>query len=382
MTIHLKYGGSIAARTMGCPAWHRLSAEVPKGVGGSNPAADEGTLLHNCMEEVYSVEDADPLNFIGVREYNGITLTRDMVDEKLTPAIEAVEKIFEQHDIADWQCEPFVQIDEDIGGSIDLLAISADKKTVVVLDYKFGYHSVSVENNAQLLFYALAAATDKKTRDWFDSAEKIVLAVVQPNEDGDTLQTFDVTMDDVDNFETKYLAAVEASEDPQSVATAGAWCKYCPAHATCPVKTGAALKATRVNTITADRLAEYLPLAEEVLAWAAEVQKMAHEQLELGLAIKGYKLVAKRAMRVWNDTDAVEDKIRKAKKIKLEEGFDLKLKSPAQLEKVCKRKGIDFDSYTDYISSVSSGTTLAKESDPRPAAIPIQGLKQLNELNA
>lgn len=385
--IHLKFGGSTAARTMNCPAWLTLAEAAPAKSEGKNEAADTGTLLHNCMEEIYlSADDIDPNDMADKqlkegREYNGITLTTDMLRDKLYPAIECVDHILNDIDADDWDVEPFVKIDTDIGGSIDLLAISADKKTVLVLDYKFGFNSVDVENNDQLKFYALAAACDDSTREWFDQCETIVMAIVQPNDDGDDMQTWSMNMDDLDNFETDYLAAVEASEQPDAMPKSGSHCKYCPAMATCPVKTGAALKATRINELTADKLAEYLPLAAEVTAWAKEVNKVAHEQLELGTRINGWKLVNKRASRVWNDPTAVESKIRKAKKIKLEDGFDMKLKSPAQLEKKCKELKIDFKAYGEFISSVSSGTTLAKESDKRPAAIPVQGLAQLNEMH-
>ena len=61
MATHLKFGGSTAARTMGCPAWQRLAEDVPLTLdGGSNPAADEGTMLHNCMEEIYATGQYDP----------------------------------------------------------------------------------------------------------------------------------------------------------------------------------------------------------------------------------------------------------------------------------------------------------------------------------
>ena len=142
------------------------------------------------------------------------------------------------------------------------------------------------------------------------------------------------------------------------------------------------MAATRVNELNADKLAEYLPMAEEVEAWAKAVKKLAHEQLELGTSIKGYKLVNKRASRVWNDAKAVEEKVRKAKKIKLADGFNSVLKSPAQLEKVCKDLGIDFKkTYGPMLSSLSSGTTLAKESDKRSAVIPFAGIDQLNKMN-
>ena len=383
MAIHLKYGGSTAARTMGCPAWQRLSEEVPFTHDGSNPAADEGTMLHNCMEELYGPRsDATVALLLDEgREYKGQHLTQELVDTKLLPATEAMTELLDIHNITGWLVEPFVKIDDDIGGSIDFLGLSSDKKTLVVLDYKFGFVPVGVENNKQLLFYALAAATDPETMALFDAVDKVVLAVIQPNDNGDDLQTWEIDMDTVDRFETDYLNAVDLTEDPQAMPKSGSWCKYCPAHATCPVKTGVALKATRINELTADKLAEYLPMAEEVEAWAKEVKKLAHEQLEFGTPIKGYKLVNKRATRVWNDVSGVEKKVRLAKKIKLEEGFDLKLKSPAQMEKLCKEKKVDFKSYSQYISSVSTGTTLAKESDKRPAALPVQGLAQLNAMS-
>lgn len=380
---HLKFGGSTAARTMACPAWHGLSEQLPRVNEANNQdAADQGTLLHNVMEEYYGEKD------IGIgtqidegRHYKDQKLTQDLLEVKIKPAIRAVEKLLVDLDIPTWRVEPFVTIDADIGGSIDMLGLSDDKKTVLILDYKFGYNTVDVANNKQLQFYALAAATDQKTRGWFDECEKIVLAIIQPNDNGEDCQTWELDMDGLDNFETAYLDAVEASEDADPLPASGSHCRYCPAHAICPVKTGAALKANRVNDITADKLAEYLPLAEEVIAWAKEVQKLAYEQMELGVAVDGYKLVNKRASRVWNDISAVGEKIRKARKIKIEDGFDLKLKSPAQLEKTCKKLDVDFKAYTKYISSVSSGTTIAKASDPRPAALPITGLAQLNAMN-
>jgi hypothetical protein len=380
MTQHLKFGGSSAARTVGCAAWLSLSDDMPKR-DGSNPAADTGTMLHNCMEELYTNETQTPEKQLAARRsHKGQELTQELIVSKLVPAIGAIEDLMGEHTVNDFKLEPFVKIDDDIGGSIDFIGLSDDKKTVVVADYKFGYVPVDVEDNKQLHFYALAAATDPLTRDWFDAAEQIVLAIIQPNENGDVLRTQTISMTDLDSFETEYLDAVDRSEEPDAVPTSGDWCKYCPAHSTCPVKTGLALKATRVNEITADKLAEYLPMADEVVAWAKNVQKMAHEQLELGTPIKGYKLVHKRASRVWNDAPAVENKIRKARKIKLEQGFDMKLKSPAQLEKLAKEIGVNFKEYDQYISAVSSGTTLAKESDKRAAVLPVQGLEQLNAM--
>ena len=390
MATHLKYGGSTAARTLQCPAWGRLSQEVPFTLSGkSNPAADEGSMLHNCMEHIYGKlgEDFefDELYDLPVSEFKGQKLTPELVENKLSPAVDAMEELLTAYGITDWEVEPFVRIAEDMGGSIDFIGISDDRKTVLLVDYKFGFVNVDAVGNAQLQFYALAAASDPALSEWFgEELESIILTVIQPDGlHGENYQTWAVDLDTIDTYETDYFAAVEASEDPESPAISGKACTYCPAQAVCPVKTGKALEATRVNEITAAKLAEYLPLADEVEAWAKAVRLMAHEQLELGSPIAGYKLVAKRASRVWNDIGAVADKVRKAKKIKLSEGFNSVLKSPAQLEKVCKKLGVDFDTnYAPMLSSVSTGTTIAKEGDKRSAVLPVAGLQQLNDMNS
>ena len=388
MAQHLKHGGSVAARTIQCPAWIRLASEVPFTLNGkNNAAADEGTMLHNCMEFIYGDggEDAslEDLLDTATAEHNGQKLTRELLDTKLWTAVAALEALITEYNISDWKVEPFVKISDDMGGSIDFIGRSADKKTVTIVDYKFGYVNVEVVENAQAQFYALAAATDPSTSDWFGpDLETIVLAIIQPNDNGEDLQTWETNLNQIDAFETEYLKAVEKTENPEALANSGPACKFCPAEAICPVKTGEAMRATRVNEITANKLAEYLPMVEELKSWIKSVEKMAHEQLELGAPIKGYKLVAKRATRVWNQPEIVEDKIRKAKKITLEDGFEYKLKSPAQIEKVCKTLGIDYlKQYAPLCSSVSSGTTIAKDSDKRSAVIPFAGLKQLNDMN-
>jgi len=58
----------------------------------------------------------------------------------------------------------------------------------------------------------------------------------------------------------------------------------------------------------------------------------------------------------------------------------MKLKSPPQLEKKCVELGVDFESYGEYISCVSSGTTVAPASDKRKEALPMQKLALLNAL--
>lgn len=381
---HLTYGGSTMARTLGCPAWVKLSALMPP--QQSTSFADEGTMLHNCMEKVYDNNiDVDietlPSNAADCK-FGDAELTFELYMEKIRPAYDAVEDILDEYNVHDDDIyvEPFVElIPDEAGGSIDMLAFSDDGKTAIVIDYKFGFHPVSAEENKQQLFYALCSAVDPQFENRFRKVENLELAIIQPNDQGDVASRWQTPAETLDDFEDKVYLAIDDTqvEDPQPCA--GDWCQYCPAASLCPAKTGEAQRALRLNIQQADDLAEALSVVEAVEKWANEVRKVAHEQLENGVKIPGFKLVAKRATRKWVNEEEATEKAKKNRKLKKDEIFKTTFLSPAQFEKVCKKNNVDFDAYSDYIDSVSSGTTIAHESDSRPEALPHAALEELGK---
>jgi hypothetical protein len=379
MTKHFKYGGSTAARTLACPAWIRLSASIPKN-HGSNEAADTGTLLHNCMEEWLKGDMPLTDLLAGGREYKGIKLTSDLLHDKLVPAVSALTEVL-QGAFKGVLTEPLVKISDDTGGSIDVLAKSADGKTVHIIDYKFGHVPVSAEDNAQLLFYALAADIDPATKSFFGDCDTVAMTIIQPNENGPDFETWTQPYEALTDFEDKLFDAIDLSKQEDCAPTAGPHCTYCPAMATCPIKTGEAAVALRITDLDKlGQLSAAMAMVESVEKWAKAVKKQAHEQMEQGVKVDGFKLVAKRAMRVWNEPEVIEGKVRRMRRILIEEAFDMKFKTPPQLEKLCKEKGIDFKEFTPYICSVSSGTTVAKESDKRSEVIALDGLEAMTKM--
>ena len=376
-TKHLTFGGSTIARTLACPAWVHLSKDIPKSQG-SNEFADRGTLLHNCMEEYLDRDGC--VGFATMleegRSYNGIDLTKEMVDEALIPAYKAVEKLSALTGMGSdgYRLEPFVElITDEAGGSIDLLGWSADGETAIILDYKFGHFSVEVENNAQLMFYALCAAVDPATSSFIEDAKHLTLAIVQPNGEGETLNTWTVEMSALDQFELDVYEAIDRAnavtdETALDESCAGEHCKYCPAAPKCPRKTGAAMAALRLNALDLTTLNNSMLMVSELEAWCKDVKKLAHEQLEIGVNLPDFKLVAKRSSRVWTDEAALQKKIRSSKKMTVGETHEApKLMSVAKLEKVLVKKGFDKSYLEAYYDSVSSGTTLAKADDKRAA---------------
>jgi hypothetical protein len=104
---------------------------------------------------------------------------------------------------------------------------------------------------------------------------------------------------------------------------------------------------------------------------------MAHEQLECGVAVEGFKLVNKRSSRVWLSESELTDKLKRNRNLKTADIFDKKLKSPAQMEKMFFKKNLDPEILSAYTAHVGSGTTVAKSSDKRPDASPMTALRAL-----
>ena len=94
------------------------------------------------------------------------------------------------------------------------------------------------------------------------------------------------------------------------------------------------------------------------------MRALAQTMLENNAPMPGFKLVPKRATRQWIDEDKALAALEATGAMELTE-----LKSPAQVEKLLKKQKLVMPD--DLIVSVSSGNTLAPESDPRPAVLTI-----------
>ena len=120
----------------------------------------------------------------------------------------------------------------------------------------------------------------------------------------------------------------------------------------------------QLDTLPVEALTNILQDAERVESVIDAARKMALKILERGGTVPGFKLVPKRATRSWvNEHDAKAAVL--ALGVKESELMDLK--SPAQVEKVLKSHKLALPE--GLAVSVSSGDTIAPESDPRPAKV-------------
>lgn len=368
-------GGSTASRVINCPASVALCAKMPP--KPSSKYADEGTLCHNAIAEILEKE-LSPEQMIDFK-YKDHEMTQELLESKIYPALDLLDEVDPNAEM-----QFTVESEVDFGdflpgvfGSADVIGRIGDR--AIVLDWKFGSGViVNAEENYQGMFYAAAAMRTAKTKWAFEGATEIEIIIVQPPE----MRRWVTTPDRIARFEMQLSLAVKEAQNKEARMESGSHCRWCSAKPTCPLMTGAVARSTQIalKNLNPEHIAVYLQQADMLEDWIKDLRELAHQMLESDIRVPGYKLVAKRAIREWIDVMEAEEFLDSA-------GFasaDIlveKLKSPAQIEKLCKERKVEFPK--DLVVAVSSGSTLAEESDPRPAVLQIgkQISAALNKLN-
>jgi hypothetical protein len=356
-------GGSTAKRVINCPGSVALVATMPQQEGSSY--ANEGSLLHEAIAIVMDTGCA-PEDMVGF-EAHGLTVTDELLERKLLPAL-ALLADYDPLALMEFEVEQTVDFGEflpGVFGSSDVVGRLDGK--AVILDWKFGDGvMVEAEESEQLMFYAAAAMRTPSCAWAFKDVTEVECVIIQPP----YLRTWTTTVERILKFERELARAVSASRLPDAPIKSGDWCKWCTAKPVCPIKTGALdrMKRDAMQTINVDKLATYLAAAPEIEDFLAQCRALAHQMLENDVPVPGYKLVAKRATRHWADPATAQDALIGLGLTKTDV-TKTELLSVAQAEKVLKKHKIDLPS--DMVVAVSSGSTLAVDTDPRPAVVQI-----------
>lgn len=230
MTKHYTIGGSTMLRTIKCSKWFGMSRGLPE--PADNIHADVGTLNHLAMDAYYA-EGQEFDDMIGVIKYNGHVLQECHIADLLKPAVAMVESAVVAFDFTKALFEQTHEYNADMGGTADILALSRDKKTVGIIDYKFGSHRVDVVENTQLYSYAFFASENSKASAFFAKAERIVFIIIQPKV-SKTYTMFETTLEKLADFKAKALKAESQLFDERiRSAEKGGWCWYCRAKNIC-----------------------------------------------------------------------------------------------------------------------------------------------------
>ena len=205
---------------------------------------------------------------------------------------------------------------------------------------------------------------------------EVELVIIQPPH----IRRWTTTVARIKAFEQDLICAVSAASKANAKMVAGEHCRFCAAKPTCPKVTGAVDRAikTQIDSLDVAQINAYLKNADVLEGWIKDLRALAFQMMEKGVALPDWKLVAKRGTRKWTkESDAKAALL--ALGVTEDDITETSLLSPAQAEKVLKKRKLALPE--DVVVSVSSGSTFAERSDPRPEVLQIgQQLAALSKL--
>jgi hypothetical protein len=373
---HSSVGGSSAKRIMECPGSMLLCEKYPS---KSSEYAEEGTAMHEALDLILQGKTDKDSDVVGL-VFNGITITQEMYDEGIAEALRIYDELDKELGGIEFLNEQRVVFPGIPGafGTTDLVGVARDR--TVLLDWKMGAGvAVSAEASAQLSYYAYAAANTPATAKFFAKDRPIEMFIVQPRtRDGEPFTRWMTSYLQLEAFAIDLKHAVDRALEPDAPFKLGPHCQFCSGKVGCPLYNNLATETLALTPAElAEQLAEKLPYADAMIDLGKRLKDMAHALLEQGQPVRGYKLVNGRQTRSWVDE---EKALRYFAKIGLPaaERHVKKVLSPAQAEKALKANGLPDELPKALVHSAASGTTLAPESDKRPAVLAgVGALRQL-----
>lgn len=373
MTAHAVLGASSADRWMNCPGSVHLSRGLPD---SPSEHAAEGTAAHELAEKCLTNGHASAEFYRGeiipVDDYS-FEVDDDMI-EAVDVYLAEIQKIRDEApDLVEWVERRFsleaLQPPQPMFGTGDWVAYSRALRRLWVLDYKHGRGKVvQFVGNPQLRYYGLGALI---TLPLDLPVREVDLRIVQPragNVGGEV-----IAAEQLLDFAGELMLAAKAVDKPDAKLAPGDWCRWCRAKAICPALKGQALAVAQAefgqppapHTLTPEQVAYVLERADVVEEWVAAVRKFALAEAEQGRAPPGFKLVNKRATRRWAVAEDAVAASLAALGAEPDTLFERKLVTPAAAEKLLKPLKQKLPD--GLANAVSSGYSLAPESDKRPA---------------
>jgi hypothetical protein len=387
-TKHSEHGASIAARWLACPGSVKLSRGQPN---YDNIHSITGTAAHTLAEWCFD-DEQDPHHFVG-REIpvkdNTLGITEVEVDEDMAAAVKVytdyVHSRVRPLD-AQWWRELEVDLSSlnppegvELYGTSDCPLYLPAEKLLEVVDYKHGSGVVvEVKGNVQLRYYALGVYLALNSPLPVLDIETVRITIVQPraqHPDG-PIRSEDVSVADLLAFGQYLVNGARITQRDDAPLVPGSHCRFCPASPICPAQREQTQALARVTfadmpvdlppepeTLPPDVLADILTKLPILEDWARAVRQHAYHMAERGEAPEGFKLVAGRPTRRWLDEADVKAYLVDEHGLDVEELHTLKLKSPAQIEKLIGKKNLP----DHYYEKKSSTYKLVPLHDPRPA---------------
>jgi CRISPR/Cas system-associated exonuclease Cas4 (RecB family) len=198
---------------------------------------------------------------------------------------------------------PFIH--DDLSGTIDV-GLVKHYDTLHAIDLKYGRGFVDHVKNTQLIIYTLGLANLYN----FDFAH-YKATIYQPRAGKGDPRDYTYTNKELKAYIPIIKKAIDDAEKPNPKATAGAWCKYCPAKPICKEVRKTTLEKALLDfesetqpepkELSIDQLSALLQHAEYLELWLKDVKAYAEELIKSGKKIKGVELVPTRPVTKWRD---------------------------------------------------------------------------------
>lgn len=370
---HALLGASKADQWINCPPSARQQESVPD---KRSEYADEGTAAHELSELILR-RRLTPCNAAERKRLDkAITSFKadsqyysPEMEDAVAAYVEAVEERFmaakarsadavilfeERLDFSEWVPDGY--------GTGDVVLISDDVLDVIDLKYGKGV-PVSAIGNPQLRLYGLGAWSNWN---YLYSITEVNMTIVQPRLDSvstDTLPLGEL----LEWAETVVKPAAALADAGEGEFKSGSHCRWCKVKGSCRARADENMKAIAYEfqdpaLLSLDEIGSVLHVAEQLKAWAKDVEEYAFEQAKKGTRIPSWKLVEGRSNRKITDENEVGRRLGSAG---VTEFLRMSLRPLGELEKLVGKKELT-GLIGDLIVKPPGKPVLVPETDKRP----------------
>lgn len=316
---HALLSASKAEQWINCTPSARLQENIPD---KKSEYADEGTLAHELAENklrrriiICNSKERDRLDkelkrikesdFYDPEMEEAVQRYVELVEEKFMEAKarsnDAVVMLEEQVDFSEWVPEGY--------GSNDVALISDGLLEVIDLKYGKGV-PVSAINNPQIRLYALGIWS---TYNWLYSIGSVRMTIIQPRLDSISSETLEI--EDLLNWAGNVVQpAAKLAWEGKGEFKAGNHCKWCKLKGNCRARADENMKTLAYEfkdppLLTNEEIGSILFIANQLKAWAKDVEDYAFGQALTGNKIPQWKLVEGKSNRAITDKEAATAKL-------------------------------------------------------------------------
>lgn len=392
---HSKWGPSSSHRWLACPGSIKLSDQFPE--QEDSEYSREGVAAHE-LGSTALVEGKNADQYLG-RTFNGFKCNQEMA-EPVQEYLEICRERFPQDEDFKTALNRtiFVERRFDLSwlipkqfGTSDCTIYKVKEKKLHVIDYKHGVGViVDPEWNSQAMMYALGALyfiwnsqteITKRAISVLQMVDIVEIVIVQPRglTGDEVVRTWEISAADLIYWGVHVLKAGYARTlQPDAPLQVGEHCRFCRALPGCPAQAERALQLAKTDfnnpvlpppdQLTPEMIVKIMDFSAILSTWADSVRAYAQKQMELGVQLPGYKLVARKSNRAWKDELEAANFLQA--QLGPEAAYEKKLLSPSKAEEslgLRMKKADAKKAIEPYWEKPDAGITIAPETDKRPA---------------